>query len=277
MAVATVPESLARCRLREAACAVKGGPVARSVLRNRYAENSGSFVYSILLALFKGFSGEVDPDQTHSRNRDVFWLRSVVHQPQAAPPPLAKTREGPTSFTHSIALPTPLARSIAIATLMGATMLATPLSAARADTPDNAAIQLAQATPSPKSAAGAAATETKGETVEQRITELHAALKITPDQEAKWKDVAQDMRENAAAMDKLIAETRTTPPQNMTAVDDLKTYQKLSQAHVDGLKNLITSFTTLYDTMPDAQKKVADKVFDASERPADTTAPGKQG
>jgi hypothetical protein len=88
------------------------------------------------------------------------------------------------SFTHSIALPTPFARSIAIAALMGATMLATPLSAARADTAGNAVIQLAQAA-SPKSGAGAAATETKGETVEQRITELHAALKIAPDQEAK--------------------------------------------------------------------------------------------
>jgi Spy/CpxP family protein refolding chaperone len=143
---------------------------------------------------------------------------------------------------------------------MGATMLATPLSAARADTASNAVIQLAQAA-SPKSGAGAAATETKGETVEQRITNLHAALKITPDQEAKWKDVAQDMRENAAAMDKLIAETRTTPPQNMTAVADLKMYQKFAQAHVDGLKNMLSHFEGLYAAMPDAQKKIADEVF----------------
>ena len=40
-------------------------------------------------------------------------------------------------------------------------------------------------------------------------------------------------------MDKLVAATRTTPPQNMTAVEDLKIYQKFAQAHVDGLKNLI--------------------------------------
>ena len=69
------------------------------------------------------------------------------------------------------------------------------------------------------------------------------------------------MRENAAAMDKLVAATRTTPPQNMSAVEDLKTYQKFAQAHVDGLKNLISSFGKLYDAMPDAQKKVADEVF----------------
>ena len=166
-------------------------------------------------------------------------------------------------FTQTIAKPVPFVRSLAIVALMGATMLATPLTAALAQTP------------APMKQAAAEAT--KGETVEQRITALHAAMKITADQETKWNGVAQAMRENATNMDKLVASTRTTPPQNMTAVDDLKTYQKFSQAHVDGLKNLIASFTTLYDTMPDAQKKVADKVFNTSERAADTAAPGKQG
>ena len=153
----------------------------------------------------------------------------------------------------------PFARSVAIAALMGATMLASPLTAARADTATNAAIQLAQAAQEPRPAREPP--RSKGETVEQRITDLHAALKITPDQEAKWKEVAQDMRENAAAMDKLVAETRKTPPQNMTAVDDLKMYQKFAQAHVDGLKNLLSHFEAFYAAMPDAQKKIADGVF----------------
>ena len=69
------------------------------------------------------------------------------------------------------------------------------------------------------------------------------------------------MRENAAAMDKLIAANRTTPPQKMTAMEDLKMYQRFAQAHVDGLKNLISSFDRLYAAMPDAQKKIADVVF----------------
>jgi hypothetical protein len=68
-------------------------------------------------------------------------------------------------------------------------------------------------------------------------------------------------------MDTLIAANRKTPPQDMTAVDHLKNYQKISQAHVDGLKNLISSFTTLYAAMPDGQKKIADNVFRPSERP----------
>ncbi len=71
------------------------------------------------------------------------------------------------------------------------------------------------------------------------------------------------MRQNAAAMDKLVATNRTTAPQGKTAVDDLNTYEKFAQAHVDGLKNLISSFKTLYTAMPDAQKKNADEVFNA--------------
>ena len=47
----------------------------------------------------------------------------------------------------------------------------------------------------------------------------------------------------------------------MTAVQDLKTYEKFAQAHVTGLKNLSASFEILYRAMPDAQKKVADGVF----------------
>ena len=93
---------------------------------------------------------------------------------------------------------------------------------------------------------------------------LHSALKITPDQDAKWKAVAQAMRENAAAMEKLEAETRKIPWQTMTAVDDLNMYQKFAQAHVDGLTNLIDDFKALYAVMPAAQKKNADAVFRSS-------------
>src|SRR5437764_3233172 len=153
------------------------------------------------------------------------------------------------SFVRPLATSTPLMRSVAIAALLGATALVAPLTAALAQNSSTQAV------------AAAGATETKGETVEQRITNLHAALKITPEQETAWKPVAQAMRENAANMDTLVASNRTKAPQSMTAVEDLKTYQKFAQAHVDGLKNLISVFGTLYDAMPDAQKKVADQVF----------------
>ena len=142
-------------------------------------------------------------------------------------------------------------------------MLASPLTAARADSASTAPSHMTQgAAPQTKVAAGAMAT--KAETVEQRITSLHIALQITPKEETDWTSVAQAMRENAAAMQKLAADNTVQAPQSMTAVEDLKTYQKFAQAHVDGLKNLTSSFETLYDAMPDAQKKVADEVFQSS-------------
>jgi protein CpxP len=171
------------------------------------------------------------------------------------------------SVAHQIASSRQVTSAFAITALLGATMLASPLTSARADTVVNATHQLAQAS-TPRTQAGAAATATKGETVEQRITTLHTALKITPDEDSKWNAVAQAMRENASNMDKLVAESRTTPPQSLSAVDDLKMYQKFAEAHVDGLKNLISSFSTLYSAMPDAQKKTADTVFQAAHQTA---------
>ena len=152
--------------------------------------------------------------------------------------------------THRTNLVHSLAHSVAFVALLSVPLVAAPLTMVNAQ---------AQATP-----AAANPADTKGETVEQRITNLHTALKITPAEETQWNGVAQAMRENAAAMDKLLATKRTTPPQNMTAVQDLQTYQQFAQAHVDGLKNLTAAFSTLYNAMPDDQKKIADQVFQTS-------------
>ena len=155
------------------------------------------------------------------------------------------------SFTHSLAMPAPFARSVAIAALLGATMLASPLSPARA------AEAVAPANP-----VASAATETKGETVEQRITNLRTALKITPDEDAQWNNVAQAMRDNASKMEKLVATKRAIPPEKTTAVDDLKTYQEFTEVRLDGLKHLNSAFKSLYDAMTPEQKKNADMVFE---------------
>jgi hypothetical protein len=163
-------------------------------------------------------------------------------------------------FTHPIAMPTPLVRSAAIAALMTATLLGSPATSARADNAAIATIQTAQSS-APQIPAGRGATEGKGETVDQRIATLHAALRITSGQEPLWNGVAEAMRENAVAIDKLVVENRATPAQDRTAVDDLTVYQRFAQAHFDGLRNLISSFDTLYNAMPDSQKKIADAVF----------------
>ena len=113
-----------------------------------------------------------------------------------------------------------------------------------------------------KPPAAEAATSSKPETVEQRITTLKTALKITSDQEGKWNGVAQAMRDNASRMEKLVATKRAIAPEKTTAVDDLKTYQEFTEARLDGLKHLTSAFKSLYDTMSPEQKKNADQVFE---------------
>jgi hypothetical protein len=85
------------------------------------------------------------------------------------------------------------------------------------------------------------------------------------------------MRDNAANMEKLVAEKRQQAPQSMTAVDDLNTYQEFAQAHVDGLKNLTSAFSSLYGSMSDQQKKNADQVFANFRRESPTGAPNRNG
>lgn len=159
-----------------------------------------------------------------------------------------------TGFTAS------LMRSVAFTALMSAPFIAAPLSIAHA-----------QATRT------VATAEQKAETVEQRITQLHSELKIAPDQESKWNSVAQAMRDNAANMEKLVAAKRQQAPQSMTAVNDLKTYQEFAQAHVDGLKNLTSAFSSLYDSMSDQQKKNADQVFANFHREGPNGSPNRNG
>jgi periplasmic protein CpxP/Spy len=167
-----------------------------------------------------------------------------------------------TQITHAPIIAASFGRAVAIATLMSTALLVSPLTPARADPAVTPSIQLAQNAPAKTMSAPAKeATSAKSETLEQRITNLHAALRITPDEDSKWNPVAQAMRDNASSMDKLAAEKRAVAPQNMTALDDLMTYQEFAQNHVDGLKNLTSAFKTLYNSMPDSQKKIADQAF----------------
>ncbi len=145
----------------------------------------------------------------------------------------------------------PAARSFAIASLTGAALLAGSLATASAQTPADS-----------KSPAAAAATSSKPETVEQRITTLKASLKITSDQDSKWTSVAQAMRDSASQMEKLVATKRAIPPEKTTAVDDLKTYEEFTEMRLTGLKKVNSAFKSLYDSMSADQKKNADMVFE---------------
>jgi protein CpxP len=96
--------------------------------------------------------------------------------------------------------------------------------------------------------------------VERQITQLHARLKITPAQAPQWEAVAQAMRDNAEALDTLYQQ-RSEQFHTLNAVDGLKSYEAIEQAHVDGLQHLVPVFAALYAAMTPAQQKNADAVF----------------
>ncbi|CAG4895098.1 Spy/CpxP family protein refolding chaperone [Paraburkholderia gardini] len=110
------------------------------------------------------------------------------------------------------------------------------------------------------SGAGSTKPAARDSHVEERISELHSELKITPDQEPQWAKVADSMRDNARTMHDLF-EARHNSMANETAVENLKSWGDIAQAHADGNKTLLAAFQPLYDSMPDAQKKIADRVF----------------
>ncbi len=105
-----------------------------------------------------------------------------------------------------------------------------------------------------------AAKASKIDRTEARIKELHVKLQITPAQEELWNKVIEAMRDNAKAMESLIG-GRSDKAGAMTAVEDLKSYSEIAEAHADGIKKFMAAFEPLYAAMSDEQKKNADAVF----------------
>lgn len=96
--------------------------------------------------------------------------------------------------------------------------------------------------------------------VETRIAQLHDKLQITEGQAGQWDNVARTMRSNAKAIEDLVATTHKNQ-MTMSAVDDLRAYQEIADAHARAARRMTTAFETLYATMSDDQKKLADAVF----------------
>jgi hypothetical protein len=73
------------------------------------------------------------------------------------------------------------------------------------------------------------------------------------------------MRDNALKLQGH-SEARAANLKTMSAVDDLKSYQTISDEHSEGLKRLIPAFEALYDKMTPTQQKHADQVFGEHQR-----------
>jgi hypothetical protein len=147
------------------------------------------------------------------------------------------------AFTHRTAR-----AASAAATLLGAIVLASPLFAgSNSESP----AQQAMAAPADSSPMAP---------VEARIKDLHKRLHITAAQKPQWDALAMVMRDNAQAMEDL-QKQRASDSQSMNAVDVIKSYESVIEAHEDGMKKFVPPFEALYNTMSDAQKKTADSLF----------------
>ena len=151
----------------------------------------------------------------------------------------------------------------AAATLLGAVVLASPLFAASTETIAQATSQQAMAAPGSRPAEILA--------VEARIKELHKKLHITDAQKPQWDALTSVMRNNAQVMVDLQAK-RTADAQTQSAVDVVKSYQSVIEAHEVGMQKFVPPFEALYNSMSDAQKKTADSLF----RNREKAAAGKQ-
>jgi periplasmic protein CpxP/Spy len=100
--------------------------------------------------------------------------------------------------------------------------------------------------------------------VDAKIRKLHAELHVTRAQQPQWDALVQIMRDNAAAYEERLHQRDN---REMTAIDELRAYQEITEQHAQDLQKLTTAFQSLYDTLSDKQKKEADRLFQrAAER-----------
>ncbi len=117
--------------------------------------------------------------------------------------------------------------------------------------------------PKPPSAAEAARARQEAMKVEQHIVELRRSLRITPAEQPQWDAFAQIMRDNAVHMEKLFS--GRAEGDGMNAVEDLKSYADIAEAHAQDMRRLVPAFAALYAAMPPEQQKLADTAFKAFE------------
>jgi periplasmic protein CpxP/Spy len=99
-----------------------------------------------------------------------------------------------------------------------------------------------------------------GQLVDGRIAFLHAELKITPAQEAQWREVAAAMRQNANGLDQQITSTRQHHP-NMDAVQRLTMRGEFAKLRAENDARLLTAFRPLYDSLTPSQQQVANTLM----------------
>lgn len=122
-------------------------------------------------------------------------------------------------------------------------------------------LQIAQAASRPQKPPGKPpeAGPAQGGGIDGQIADLQKKLGITPAQQPQFDAFAQVMRQNAQAMDAVMRQQEQS--RGKTAVDELRVAAQFAEAEAEGLKRLLPALQTLYDSLPDPQKKLADSVL----------------
>ena len=140
-------------------------------------------------------------------------------------------------------------RHRALARLMTGLLLLAPAALPAAAQTKQAAVSAPAPTPANRSAA-----------IERRITDLRNRLKITPAEQKPFDDFAQVMRDGAQRMSELMQKSQANVASG-SAVDQMRSYTDMAQAHADNMQHLTAAFSTLYDSLSPDQKKAADESF----------------
>jgi hypothetical protein len=161
----------------------------------------------------------------------------------------------------------PSARAVVAATLLGTFVFGFPLIAVSADPAQAPATKSLPAREMVASASVSPATTepapmaAKTDRVEERIRMLHSKLHITAAQQTQWDNLVAVMRGNAKTM-KELQKQRAQDARSMTAVDAVKSYATVIEAHEVGMNKFVPAFQALYESMSNAQKKTADSMFE---------------
>jgi protein CpxP len=125
---------------------------------------------------------------------------------------------------------------------------------------DPGQFQLAQAG-APQRAPGKppAAAPQQADPVERQIADLQKKLQITAAQQPQFDAFAQIMRENAQAIDAAMRQQEQNRGPN--AVEALRASAQFAEAEAEGLKRLVPALQSLYDSLSDQQKRLADSVM----------------
>ena len=101
--------------------------------------------------------------------------------------------------------------------------------------------------------------------VERRIEQLHAQLRITPQEQPQWDAFAQTMQQNANNMHRAI-DQRASQMGGMDATQNMQSYAQLAQVHAQDMQNMSSAFQALYQTMSPEQRQNADELFRARDQ-----------